>query len=835
MLHWALKPGGMMVLGTSETIGEFSNLFAAEDKAHKIYSKKSSATRSKLHPPLLPVEQKFLPRPSTAPPPTLSLEAEAQREADRYTLAKYAPAGVVVNADFDVLQFRGATGHYLEPTAGKASFNLLKMAREGLLMPLRTALHQASKDHLLVQKKDLLVRFNGHQEQVNLEVIPLKNLQEPCFLVLFEPAAQQSAELRRLALELEARPRVGTKGEAAAEITRLRNEVVTLKEHLQSTTEEHDAVNEELQATVEEAQSANEELQSINEEVETTKEELESTNEELRTVNEEMNTRNVELNRVNSDMNNVFNGVQMCIVVLDRDLSIRRFTPAAQKVLNLLPTDTGRPIAHINTNLQYPELAQFISDAIRQGKERETEVQDKQGHWYSMRAIPYWTFDSKIDGAVLVQVDIDALKRSEERIQSALHHAQATIETVRQPMLVLNADFSVQSANRSFYDGFRVSPEETLGKVIFEMGNRRWDIPQLREQLEKILPEKSSFDDFEVDHDFERIGRRTLLLNARSIADSGNQPERILLAIDDITDRKSVELLRDSEERHRRLADTLPQLVWTCLPNGDCDYFNARYTEYTGVPFEELLVDGWRECISPIDRQRTCDYWYEALKGNVPYDLDFRIRRADGVYRWLKIRAVPLRDKTGEIIKWFGTSTDIEETKRAQLILAESERWLRLIMESVRDFALLTLDNEGKANTWTGGAESVFGYTAEEIIGKPGAILFTPEDRASGAPEQEMKTAQARGCALDERWHYGKDGKRMFLSGAMRVMRDENEIQQGFTKVARDITERKQAAESSSKPSPSAPSNSERPSASWKPSPTAFPTTCARPYGRWIS
>jgi PAS domain S-box-containing protein len=203
--------------------------------------------------------------------------------------------------------------------------------------------------------------------------------------------------------------------------------------------------------------------------------------------------------------------------------------------------------------------------------------------------------------------------------------------------------------------------------------------------------DNDSFDDFEVEQNFERLGRRIMLLNARPMAGESPKSNRILLAIEDITERRQLEVLRESELRFRNLAEALPQLVWTCSPEGECDYFNSKWTQFTGVPQEELLGMKWREVLNPVDRERTCSYWLEALKGDAPYDLEYRIRRADGEYHWFKVRATPLKDLQGRIIKWFGTCTDIEELQQSREALekkvAERTAKLREVIAELESFS----------------------------------------------------------------------------------------------------------------------------------------------------
>src|SRR5207253_7618938 len=222
----------------------------------------------------------------------------------------------------------------------------------------------------------------------------------------------------------------------------------------------------------------------------------------------------------------------------------------------------GRPLSHVRHSLDLPDLEQLLHEVIDTVSAREREVRDNQGRWYSLRAHPYLTLDNKIDGVVLVLADIDTLKRSEKKIAVARDYAEVILRTTQYPLVVLTAGLRVHTANAAFYKTFKVLPGETNGRLIYEVGNGQWNIPKLREWLEDILPRNSFFDDFEVTHDFERIGRRTMLLNARRLnTGQADAPQRILLAIDDITEGKQSEAVRLSEIRYRRLFEAAQEGV----------------------------------------------------------------------------------------------------------------------------------------------------------------------------------------------------------------------------------------------------------------------------------
>lgn len=333
------------------------------------------------------------------------------------------------------------------------------------------------------------------------------------------------------------------------DIVKLRKEYTRVVTRLNVISEEKDTFNEELQAANEEIQSSNEELQSMNEELETSKEELQSTNEELITLNDELQDKNSELLQLNSDLSNIFSSTNIPIIIVDNDLHIKRFTPTARKVMNLIPSDVARPIDDIKLNVDISNLDKMILSVIEDMLPMELEAKDKEGRWYSVRIRPYRTVENKIDGAVITMVDIDAVKRSSEKVQGALDYARAIVETMKEPLLVLDKDVRVLSANKAFYDTFRVHASDVTNKSLFEIGEHQWDILKLRKLIEQVVTKNIYFSNFEVSFDFSRIGQKTMNLNGRQIKMHGENQPMILLVIEDITKRKKADeiLKRDSK------------------------------------------------------------------------------------------------------------------------------------------------------------------------------------------------------------------------------------------------------------------------------------------------
>jgi two-component system CheB/CheR fusion protein len=329
---------------------------------------------------------------------------EAQREFDQRLLTQYAPAAVFVNEDFEIVHSRGPVDRYLKLGTGRASLAIFKMAREGLLYDLRNALTRAKKGRTAVRKQKIQMKEDGKVHEINFEVVPMQpsNANEYYYMIRFEDAQAVKAAYPPSPRERMAR---GKRNERQNRLTKLEQELAATKEYLHSVIESQEATNEELQSANEEILSSNEELQSTNEELETAKEELQSANEELTTVNDELRNRNSEVTQANNDLTNLLASANLGTVMLGSDLTIRRFTPTAQNILGLIPTDIGRPFTNINTQLDVGELQALIVEVMEKVTVVEREIVDRNGARYLMRILPYRTQENQIDGAVITFIE----------------------------------------------------------------------------------------------------------------------------------------------------------------------------------------------------------------------------------------------------------------------------------------------------------------------------------------------------------------------------------------------------------------------------------------------
>jgi two-component system CheB/CheR fusion protein len=544
LFHYSLNETGCLMLGTSESVKAASNLFTSVDEPFKLYAKKLTSTS-----PLLSL------MPSSSPAVSINRQqrvsediaddVDLARNVDQLISSRYAPVSVVINDQMHILQMRGDTDPYLKMTPGTIDLNVLMMTREGLLVGLRTAVYQAQTQNAPVRQEQIALETGERSTLLNLEVIPFQSASTAAtyFLVIFEAVStaviQPNSETDRLEpADLEPEIENLRQALAAADQREL-----LAQAHLKAVIQGQNHLNQNLRVANEEILSSNEELQSTNEELQTAKEEIQATNEELSTTNDELRSRNLQQNRDNNDVNNFVASINIPIVMLTNDLRIRRFTPTAQRLFNFIPNDVGRPFSDLQANFDVSQLEPMILEVLETLNTKEQEIQTQTGYWYSLRIRPYRTSENQIDGVTLVFLDIDVLKRHAVTLETARNYAETIIETVQIPLVVLDADLRVDTVNRSFYETFQVDEAETAQSSLFELGNGQWNIPQLRSILEEILIHDRQVQNLEVDHYFEQIGQKIMLLNACKLQREDNAA-MILLSIEDISDRKHFEIER---------------------------------------------------------------------------------------------------------------------------------------------------------------------------------------------------------------------------------------------------------------------------------------------------
>ncbi|MEO8108895.1 MAG: chemotaxis protein CheB [Ginsengibacter sp.] len=534
IFHYALNEKGFLLLGKSESAGS-SGLFRQADKKDKVFTKKLSSGKF-INVNSFSREEK-LKDTDYAFRGNERNKDDFQKNADDILLAKYTPPGVIVNEQFDILQFRGSTGPYLEPSPGKASLNVLKMARYGLAFELRNGLHKAKAARKAFTKEG--IPADDGKKVVSIEVIPLLNTIDLHFLILFrdhevpvgkaKPGDKENRQYKSIAAAKDAR------------VLQLEKDLLQARENMRSITEDQEAANEELQSANEELLSGSEELQSLNEELETSKEELQSTNEELITVNQELFDRNEQYNR------------------------------------------------------------------------------------------------SRL-------------------------YAEAIVTAAHEPLLVLNHNFTVKSANKAFFNIFALTEKETLGKVLFTLQNDGWNIFGLRDQLLRIQSKTEAWLEWETTYNFPGMGERTIVFNAQPIPEE-DEKHLILLALDDITEKKKAGQLQDLENL-KLILDSVNQITFSTSAAGEFTYFNNYFLDYAGISLRQALEEGWLPFVKPQQQEEATKAWEHSIStlNNLNIELELK-RKSDGMYRWHICRALAIVNEAGQVASWVGTATDIQEQK----------------------------------------------------------------------------------------------------------------------------------------------------------------------------
>jgi two-component system, chemotaxis family, CheB/CheR fusion protein len=535
LFHFSLNPGGLLLLGSSETVGQHRSSFEPVSQPARLYRSKATTDTARHQP--LPWSVEHTARGLNWMPTATQLAPKGpkvNRIIEQIVLSRYTSACVVVSESLEIQAFFGPTHQYLMQPTGEARMDLLAWAKPGLYPRLRGALDAATigAGPGRVVINDIWLEREGLRHRVECTIEPVTPLLGDARLLL--------VSFRDLP-DVPAVEIVGT-GESAEPLVReLEGENKHLRGELQRTVEQLDTTNEEYRASHEELLSLNEELQSNNEELQASKEELQSLNEEMVTVNKQLEDRNVELRTISSDLNNLLVSTNIPIIFLDRALRIRRFTPSATKVMHLVPGDVGRPVRDIKQRFDDGTFAQDAQQVLDELVPISRDVQaSAEDRWYTRTILPYRTENDRIDGVCAAFFDVTGLKQAARDQEEARRFAEAFVAESPGALLVLDADLRVVTANEAFCKMFLVSRSDTEGVRVYDLGNRQWDIPGLRALLDTILPEKAEVRDYEVSHEFEHIGRRTVLLQARRMS-RGDLPAYIVLSITDVSQRKARE------------------------------------------------------------------------------------------------------------------------------------------------------------------------------------------------------------------------------------------------------------------------------------------------------
>ena len=469
LFHYSLNPGGVLVLGSAETIGSSNNLFESIDGKSRIFRQLSKGVRSKPldFPAAFNHTTPVISADNDFKQPYNTSEVNLQAMTDQVLLNHYAPAAVLTNENGDIIYINGRTGKYLEPAAGKANWNIFAMAREGLRFELTTLFGNAIKNKSAVSKNGVMIRSNGDKDFVNLRIEQLEKPDQLCGLVLivFEDVKQTlkvDPDGSRVPVPMNQKNILSLQLDLKA----ARDEIVTIREQMQTS-------QEELKSTNEEMQSANEEMQSTNEELTTSKEEMQSLNEELQTVNQELQSKVSDLSQVNNDMKNLLNSTEIATLFLDNELNIRRFTTCTSTIIKLIGSDIGRPVTDIVTDLNYATLANDARDVLHTLVYSEKQVSATDGRWFTVRIMPYRTQENRIDGVVITFFDITEAKKIEQSWKDSDESFRFLFEAIPGGILIQNSEGRIIMANREAQRilGFPIS--EMQGKTMPEL---RWKI-----------------------------------------------------------------------------------------------------------------------------------------------------------------------------------------------------------------------------------------------------------------------------------------------------------------------------------------------------------------------
>lgn len=796
LLHFGLREGGTLFLGTSETLGGTDGLFEPLDKKNRIF-RRIGPTRHGMADFPLPravrtaqlldengenggghgasesttaVEQRPRFRPSFA-------------QLTQHTLLEHhMPAAVLVDRDYHILYYHGDAQAFLGQPSGEPTRDVITLAREGVRGAVRMALHRAAAQNAVVTTQDGWIEAEpGRHSRVNITVSPVIDKSTGAYFVV--------------SFELRSDPAAAQESSASGDSDAgMAGEVRRMRDELQSTIEELQSSNEELKASHEEVVSINEELQSSNEELETSREEMQSLNEELSTVNAQLRAKIEEHLAASNDLSSLLTSTDIAVLFLDTRFRIRRFTPPTRELLDLISSDVGRPLNDMARKFDDPALMTDAEAVLARLVPAEREVPAEGGRWYLRRITPYRTADNRIEGMVITFVDITQRRRAEDGVRASEEQFRRALEEAPIPVIMQAEDGQVLQLSRTWTEltGHELSDVPTADAWLSRAYGPGAD--EVRAHMHELFKGvvKSLNVEFAIRPRSGADRHWSFSASAPGILRDGRR-FMVGMAVD-ITERRLAEMaMRESEDRLRLALFAARMGTWAWEVGSDRHTRDQNLNRMLGLePIKTILpLEKFFGHIHPDDVAMVRAAFKASAQDGHAINSEFRIVRPDGTIRWLQDQGEVFAKR--ETPYMAGACIDVTERRQAETAMRESEERLRLVVEGARDFAMLLLDQSGCITAWNAGAERLLGFTESEAVGQNAAIIFTPEDQAAGASAKELAQAAATGHAQDERWHVRQGEGKFWGSGIVTALRNPDGSVRGFVKVLRDESIRKQA------------------------------------------
>ena len=767
--RFSLRNEGYLVLGKSEGVGSLKPAFDSVVARHKIYK---VSPHFKLQRNILPGAHVVVPRttdiaparaaPSVPSPPGVTLYTELLAE-------HYAPDGVFVNASLDVLYIQGEADRYLKLPRRQAHLNLATMMDEAPVTQLRTGVQKVLEQRIPLQYQTVTLKEG---ERTDVTFTPFQPDEGGVLLVFITFGIPRAAPPDEE--HIEAADRDTLLQERIRQLERILSEK---EEVLQSLTEQLESSNEELQASNEELISSNEELQSSNEE-------LQSMNEELYTVNTELQEKIEELITSNNDIDNLLKSTQIATLFLDEQLQIRMFTPALSEIIPVTSADIGRALDHFSINLKDTSLVSDAQSVLLHNHPVEREVTTGDHKHFLLRIFPYQSSEGTISGLVITLVDLTEITQAQQDLQDAKNYAESIVESVKDPLVVLDEALVVVSANSAFYKTFSVTPKETVNRQVYTLGNGQWNQAELRTLLKTIIPNNTIVNDYIIRQNFPSTGLRVLQLDAVRVMQARDLPGLILLSIRDITEKEAAQTqIRETAERLKLVLESTKTGIWewdlvTNTVVGNQQWHRIFGYEYESASDKGLQVSEVMDRIHPKDQLRVSEALTRAMEKGEFYNEDFCIIKANGTEVFVNGQGSVIRDEAGTLIKMLGTNVDITERKQREERLRLSEERFTMAVSGTSDGVYDHFDMEAGKSWWSPRLYELLGLAPGEVEANANHFRrwVYPKDQtlAQKAVQEYINTGKP--FDIEFRVKHQTLGYRWFRNRANIVLNDQKEV-----------------------------------------------------------